>query len=422
MSLKTKLLLVIIGALMMVGLGMGLVIYRQNTKKLSEHSYTDIRNTINYSSQLVNFFLGRAQSSLTNIADDPEIIEALDKKDPALYAQLQDKLTGVTEAGFIENIRLHEIIGAKCIARSSDEESFSIIVGLDFSDREYCQAVIKTKAPYLSAAFMGIFSKEPALGLIVPIKGVTGQLLGYVEGIMNLNDLRGYLWDLQDSSSKVELLDRNGIMFLNTEEKISSLGNLPGAEVSELMKIKSALAGGKSEGYFRDVDNFVGYKYNGSVTVIYEKSAASLLALSRTLNLTVIFSLVIAIVFTVVIVYFLIGSVTRRISRLSRIAKQIAGGNFDFKFNEEDLRATDETGLLVRAFNDMAIRLADLYKGLEDKVKERTREAEEKTKKLEASEGEIKKALESSEKANKLMVGRELEMVKLKERIKELEK
>lgn len=50
----------------------------------------------------------------------------------------------------------------------------------------------------------------------------------------------------------------------------------------------------------------------------------------------------------------------------------------------------------------------------------KTKELEEKNKVMETKEQEMKKALESSEKANKLMIGRELKMMELKKEIAEL--
>ena len=68
----------------------------------------------------------------------------------------------------------------------------------------------------------------------------------------------------------------------------------------------------------------------------------------------------------------------------------------------------------------MAFNLQDLYANLEKKVSIRTQELDERNKKLNESESVLKDALETSERANKLMVGRELEMVELKKTIKTL--
>lgn len=99
----------------------------------------------------------------------------------------------------------------------------------------------------------------------------------------------------------------------------------------------------------------------------------------------------------------------------------MAGGQFENTIEEKDLNVKDDVGTLAKSFSNMAVKLGNAYRNLEEKVKERTAEVEEKNKKLEASETELKKALDMSEQANKLMVGRELEMVKPKGRIKELE-
>ena len=59
---------------------------------------------------------------------------------------------------------------------------------------------------------------------------------------------------------------------------------------------------------------------------------------------------------------------------------------------------------------------------LEEKVKERTKKLKESKEKIERAYKEIKKRKEELEKFYKLTVGRELKMIELKEKIKELEK
>ena len=116
---------------------------------------------------MVNFYLGRAEDNLTNLANDPIMTEALEKKDPATLAQVSEKLTVINETvGIIENIGLNEVIDSKCFARSADKLALSV-VGSDFSERDYCQGIINTKAPYLSSVFVsidkGLFSKSTFL-------------------------------------------------------------------------------------------------------------------------------------------------------------------------------------------------------------------------------------------------------------------
>ena len=82
--------------------------------------------------------------------------------------------------------------------------------------------------------------------------------------------------------------------------------------------------------------------------------------------------------------------------------------------------ASLEFSHLAESFKKMAFNLQDLYANLEKKVSIRTQELDERNKKLNESESVLKDALETSERANKLMVGRELEMVELKKTIKTL--
>jgi nitrate/nitrite-specific signal transduction histidine kinase len=90
---------------------------------------------------------------------------------------------------------------------------------------------------------------------------------------------------------------------------------------------------------------------------------------------------------------------------------KIKEGNFDV-FVEPT--SNDEIGDLTSAFKEMLLKLKELYANLETRVQERTQ-------KLEESERKLKENLTTSENNNKMMIGRELEMIGLKEQIKELQ-
>ena len=110
------------------------------------------------------------------------------------------------------------------------------------------------------------------------------------------------------------------------------------------------------------------------------------------------------------VIYKFVSIIIRPLKELKVFSEKISSGDFSEKI---EIKTDDELSDLAKSFNNMAEKLGDLYNNLENKVKERT-EA------LEKSEVESKKTLVESERANKLMVGRELEMVKLKKEIDEL--
>lgn len=419
MSIRIKLFLSIFIVTVIISLITGILVYWQNNKKLIEHINSDLRDNLNYTSQLVNFYIDRTESDLSKLAKDPLMIEVLEKKDPAKIAQVSERLTIVNEnSDAIGSIGLHEVIGSTCLAIAGDKTAL-LTVGRDWSNRDYCKGIVQTKAPYLSSAFIGTIEKKPVLAMVVPVKNSKKEMLGYIIGSVNLSEIYGYLWDLQEDS-KVELLDRYGTMFLSTYEKIEILNNLSSTENVEINLINKKIFDNKKEGYFRHGEEFIGYKSNGPITVIYEKSATQVLTVINILNTSIIWAQIVGLFLIMILIYLAVGTITGRILRLSNATQQIASGNFDLKLKEKDLEIKDEIGILARSFNEMAEKLADFYKNLEEKIRQRTKEVEEKNKILGESEKSLKRALELSERTTKIMVGRELEMKQLKQEILEL--
>ncbi|HUD05070.1 MAG TPA: ATP-binding protein [Patescibacteria group bacterium] len=373
MSIKTKLLSVIISTLAVVGLVMVSIIYWQITQKLTEHSNADIKNNINYSFQLINLYLGRVNDSVYNLANDPLMVEALTTKNPQKLKQISDKFTAIVNTTHImETVALFEVNGVTCTSRTSGQASLPSTADRNYSDRDYCKGILKTKAPYLSSAYIGTATKHPNLALVIPVKNAQGKMIGFVSGVIDVSGLRGSLLSLQKDSSTV-LLDRYGTRFLDTKKKLVKFDNPPSALVNE---IKKRLASNQKEGYFKDGNNFIGYKFDGSMTVVYETSTTDLLALINVLSLTVLLAQIAGAFITGAVVYLIVGTIAGRISRLSLISQQIAGGKFDIKLEKKDLQSTDETAVLARAFDEMATKLASSYKDLEQKVRDRTQDLE----------------------------------------------
>lgn len=116
--------------------------------------------------------------------------------------------------------------------------------------------------------------------------------------------------------------------------------------------------------------------------------------------------------FLIVLIYYSAIYLTRPLSKLKKAAMEISAGNLDMT---ADIKTKDEVGDLAKTFNSMAgsikkqkSELEDYYKNLEGKVQERTSDLKEKNDELESF--------------NNLTVNRELKMIELKDRVKELEK
>jgi methyl-accepting chemotaxis protein len=124
----------------------------------------------------------------------------------------------------------------------------------------------------------------------------------------------------------------------------------------------------------------------------------------------ILFFSFIAIVMIFIISWLLSRTISSPILELAEMTKKISQGDLDIKFNKKLISTPGEIGALAKGFSLMTTNLHELYHNLEAKVKERT-------KNLEKSEKELKETLTDAERLNKLMVGRELDMVKLKQEL-----
>lgn len=146
-----------------------------------------------------------------------------------------------------------------------------------------------------------------------------------------------------------------------------------------------------------------------------------------------------AIAVASLVVVLVLKKITKPIIKLRDAAVEIGKGRLETKI---DIKTNDEIGELAQTFGQMVTTLKEFYKGLEEKVQERTKELEEarasleikvraRTKELqelterqeetiEKRTEEIKERMGELERFHRLVIGRELKMVELKKEIKEL--
>lgn len=406
MSIKTKIVLMLSCVLFTVGTVMGLCINWQDTVYVAGVYQADMQKSIINTTKFITSYVDHVEYHLSDLAKDSLVIDALEGKDPKVFAQVSERMTALNDTiGSIENIGLLEVVGSKCILRGGDTLALPS-VGTDFSYLDYCQGVIRAKETFISSAFISTITKNAVIAVAVPIYGVQGRMLGFIVGTVGLSDLRAQLLSLQDQSSVV-LLDRNGLAFLDTKKIIESLDAPPSAIVTEIQK---RLASQAHETYFEYGQSSVGYVSTGQLVVIYEQSSSSLFLRRLLLAQDLFFAVLVGILVTTGMAYIFVGTITKRIRRLSDAAKDMSLGRFTNLISAKDLCVKDEVGILANAFNTMASDLAMLYREMDKRVKQRTDEAV-------ASKGSLKTALETAEKLNRLMIGRELEMVKLKQQV-----
>jgi len=139
-------------------------------------------------------------------------------------------------------------------------------------------------------------------------------------------------------------------------------------------------------------------------------SEKSLQEITQTQELINTLALILMIIITMIITstsLITVRSISKPLDKLTKGTEIIGKGNLEYKI---DVKSKDEIGELATAFNKMTNNLGssrEQLKNYSENLKERAKELEEKISEL--------------EKFHKMTVGRELRMIELKNRIKELE-
>jgi two-component system, sensor histidine kinase len=87
------------------------------------------------------------------------------------------------------------------------------------ADREYFQQPLKTGKPYISDVFLGLGSGQPIVAVSAPLKDRGGQMVGVVEGSLNLERLKqlSYQYRLLQEASFIILDRHNRVLYSNFE-------------------------------------------------------------------------------------------------------------------------------------------------------------------------------------------------------------
>lgn len=154
-----------------------------------------------------------------------------------------------------------------------------------------------------------------------------------------------------------------------------------------------------------------------------------------------IFLVVIPLIILIsLITLIFVKAIIKPLNLLTIAVRKIREGDLESKI---DIETKDEIGQLATVFNEMTTKLKESYTILESKIKDRTKELEEERGSLEKKvferTGELEKLkndleetvferteklnskLEEMEQMNKIMTGRELKMIELKQEVEELQ-
>jgi methyl-accepting chemotaxis protein len=217
--------------------------------------------------------------------------------------------------------------------------------------------------------------------------------------VQALDVVRVKVWDRE---SRVIYSDDESIIgkyFPENEELRESLDGKVLAEIQEPIKPENV----KEVGYTQLLEVYVPIYFEGNSqpsgiieTYFNLDEVNNLISKIRIIIFISMFIIIASVFISVWILFWFL--VRKRLALIVQMSRKIAGGDLEARV---EMKGRDEIGELATAFNTMSAKLKELYMGLEQKVRDRT------------------KQLESD---NKMMIGRELRMVELKKEIENLKK
>jgi methyl-accepting chemotaxis protein len=277
---------------------------------------------------------------------------------------------------------------------------------------------------HISSIYIDEITSEPMVIMAVPIRDILGKSEGALLAEVNLK----FMWDLV---GRMQIGDTGLAYVVDGEGNLIAFGDISRVLRGENMIYLEEVAGFVNDEDYDKGEVHVSDGIGGTPVVATHVPLGTpdwavvveLPAEEAYENVSVELSLlgmvlVLSFVLAIVSGFYLSRRITKPIINLRDAAIRIGKGSLDTKIR---IKAGNEVGELANAFNQMTIdlkksrkKLEEYSRTLEEKVKERTKELEKSKKELEETNYDL-------ERFNKLAVGRELRMIELKKRIKELE-
>ena len=271
---------------------------------------------------------------------------------------------------------------------------------------------------YVGSVYIDEVTSEPMMIVAVPAKDVFGDLKGTLAAEVNLK----FMWDLVGG---IRIGDKGVAYVVDKQGRLIAFG-----DISRVLR-------GEDLTYLEEVHEFVNgdaLTHKDSADVVMGIQGTQVVAnhahlltpdwavvvempvdeayqpVFQGLMMSALIVLL-GISLAIVTGMYLSRRITRPIIGLRDTAIKIGQGMLDTQI---EVRSRDEIGELAGAFRQMIADLKKSRSKLEDYSRDLEKQVEERTKELRSKVDEL-------ERFNKLAVGRELRMIELKKRIKELE-
>jgi methyl-accepting chemotaxis protein len=332
-----------------------------------------------------------------------------------------DKLLGL-EHSFRQLVLLNA--QEKELARVS---RLSGIISVQLTEANVSELFYKVRRgeTYISQVYIDEVTSEPMTIIAVPVTDVFGDFKGALMAEVNLK----FMWDLVGG---LKIGDKGVAYVVDKKGNLIAFGDtsrvLRGENLACLEEVNE-FVNGDELAHESSADVSTGIRgtqvvanharlVNPDWAVVVELPAEDAY---ETVNMAIRLALLVILlsfILTVLAGIYLSRRITRPIISLRDAAAEIGKGKLDTII---EARSKNEIGELASAFNSMTSDLRKSKKELEKYSKELEKKVKERTAELEKSKKDLEAKNVDLERFNKLAVGRELKMVDLKKRIRELE-
>ncbi len=394
-NLKTKFFLFsLVLALIPITL-LFLVLPGQIENRLSEVASNDLQSHSSQAAYLIESFFEDVITDMNFLAQSETIISE-QKTD-------EQKLNKLRQFNNVEDNIYDDVtlIGIDGKVRASINHNYRG----DWKTKEYFTRALSGE-PAISDVHIIPDPSKVVVVLAVPVMNQTGDVISVLAVQLELNSIKKILEIvLPHTSESISVVNNKDRMIISGDEMHLLEDHNPNPEKCTRGIRTYARADGilVFESYTPLLSEMI-YSGDGCWAVLAIQSEEEVLSLAKTVKIQIFFMMLVIFVLSLIFSRILANLVIHPITLLSRVVDDVKHGK---KSEMPKKLSRDELGDLARSFDEMNREVLKSKNELESEVEKRTKQLNEKVQDL--------------EKFNKLAVGRELKMIELKKKLKEME-
>ncbi len=348
MKLLQKVLLPITLVLILSMSILSYLTYEQSSKALTESSLNTMQVTSVTLQRMLDYALNSTSTFIELTAEDVHVTDFSEKSyhtDDEVKAMNAWLATRTNDLGMMNGFNLLDTKGVVIASNNPDA------IGLDLSFREYFKTAIKGEMPK-STPRMSTITNEVLMGVVVPVKGLNGNVIGVLSGDISFAKTYDAVFRGIEvgTSGYAFAIDNEGRVVLDPNKEPLMKDNL--TITPDMKKIAKGSDGVST------YTNLAGYEViayhtkmkSSDITVIARAEERDIFSALVSLRNIAIFATVVAVVLSAIVAFLILRPVINAVVKGSEFATAIANGNLTGSY---EVKRNDEIGSLAKALRSI---------------------------------------------------------------------